>query len=424
MKGTMSEKQRPTGPRRLGRTFWTPGRTLTASGAFVFALCLLASGGAAASPVSYGYSGGSHATTGDYTLASVPGIQSIAVSPTEMFATTTLNCTQVLSVSPSGTVSLYAVLPIPVAACGEGAIALAPPNWGPSSGGGGTLVSASGPSSGAGNYPGNPGNWGSGPQPKGDCGCNNQQSAPDTLWDAQEGKLFEISNGGATVTLFASFDPPAAILGLTYDAVGSFGHDLIVIAGAGDVWTVNQTGVVTLVANLDLFIEGPAVAPWSFGAYGGDLLVAHQGGNTVYAVSPTGTVTPAVTWPLAESVAFPSDCDCGFGATPAVFFVANVTAGTIEAFPASFFTTLQGVGFVSGGADTGFASFNPAGTTTTLATHTNHLEQITFVQCFGSSQSYGNGGHHHHHHGHHGGHECNGRGWPSSSEGAQGGKGW
>lgn len=368
------------------RTIWTPGRLITAAGATALVLCMLASGGAAATSASYGPS------AGDYALASVPGITSIAVSPTQMFATSSVNCSQVLSVSPTGTVSLYAVLPIPVSKCGEGSVALAPPGWG-SSTAYGTWGTGDRSDGGAwGNNPGNEGNWGNNQQSQGQCGCGNQKAPPDTLWDAQESQLYEITNHGSTVTLFASFAKTGSDMGLVYDSVGSFGHDLIVTGSSGRVWTVNQTGGVTLLANLKVHIEGPAVAPWSFGAYGGDVLVAAQGKNTVYAINSTGVVSSVTTWASAESIAFPSNCGCGFGATPAVFFVANVTSGTIEAFPASYFTTLRGLGFVDSETNGGIGSFNSAGTTTTLASHTRHLEQIAFVQCFGYERCCGGSG--------------------------------
>lgn len=104
-----------------------------------------------------------------------------------------------------------------------------------------------------------------------------------------------------------------------------------------------------------------------------------------------------------------------------IFFVANVTAGTIEAFPASYFTTLKGLGFVDGETNGGIGSFTSAGATTSLASHTMHLEQIAFVQCFGHGSSHGNGGHHHH--GHHGGKGCDGKNGAKSSEGGWGSKG-
>jgi len=382
----------------------------TAAGAFVLALVFVMSGGAAATGGSYGHygPGGSGGSSGDYALASVPGITSIAVSPTEMFVTSATNCTQVWSVSPSGTVSLYAVLPIPVSKCGEGSVALAPWGWG-------SHVSvevawSSDHNSGGhwGNNQGNPGdhqgNWGgngNGGGSGGGCGCGQQKSF-DSLWDVQEGQLFEISDHGSTVTLFATFSKTGTDMGLTYDSTGNFSHDLVVTGSSGRVWTVSPAAVVTLIANLNTHIEGPAVAPWSFGAYAGDALVASTPKNAVYAVSPTGTITKVTKWKQAESIAFPSDCRCGFGTEPAVFFVANVTSGTIEAYPASYFTTLKGLGFVDGEINGGIGSFTSAGTTTTLQSHTGHLEQIAFVQCFGAKgNEYGGSG----------GFGGNGQGW-------------
>jgi hypothetical protein len=362
------------------------GRTAPMLGALALVLVIVASGGATASGPSAGnHSGGvGGATAGDPTLATLPGVTSIAVSPTEMFAVTTANCTQVWAVSPAGVVSLYAVLPIPVAKCGEGSVALAPACWG--------SIVASGNLWGADVYQRGQGQWGANGGGGCSCGYGNGQSGQDSVWVVQEGQLFEISNHGSTVTSFASFTKEGGDMGLTYDSTGSFGHDLIVTGSSGRVWTVNQTGGVTLVANLHLHIEGPAVAPWGFGSDGGYLFVAAQGKDTVYAIAPDGSFAAFTSWTSAESVAFPSYCQCGFGEGRGVFFVANVTSGTIEAFPASYFTTLKGLGFVDGESNGGIGSFTSSGTTATLASHTRHLEQIAFVQCFGDQGCCGNGG--------------------------------
>jgi hypothetical protein len=398
------------------RSLWTPGRSVIVGGAAAFVVFMLMLGSASATGGNYGHFT-SDPPMGEYALASIPGVTSLAVSPTELFATTSTNCTQVLSVSPSGVVSLYASLPIPVSKCGEGSIALAPACFGNAAspaGNWGNWGNGQGNKQGDNQgychyYSGNKGNWGSGNnnykgiqydnqgvngnnQNQGQCGCEGQKTSQDTLWDVQEGQLFEISDHGSKVTLFATFTKTGNDMGLTYDSVGAFGHDLIVTGSSGRVWTVNQTGVVTLVSDLKVHIEGPAVAPWNFGAYGGDVLVASQTKDTVYAVEPNGAFVPFTSWKSAESVAFPSNCGCGFGTEPAVFFVANVTSGTIEAFPASYFTTLHGLGFVDGETNGGIGSFTSTGATTTIATHTKHLEQIAFVQCFGHDGCCGNGG--------------------------------
>lgn len=358
------------------------GRTLAVAGAFALVLFVLTSGAAAAAGAGFGHSqsakGGS---SGDSILATVPGIHSIAVSPTQLFATTTVNCTQVLEVNPAGHVKVIGVLPIPVSQCGEGSVALAPNHWAKAPGQGGPIFSMDTLIAGHSdqNSWGNSAGYSSGH----DCKCTSRHGS---LFDIQEGQLFLIGAHGHKISLFATIatnPDPAVDFGLTWDSVGSFGHDLIVTSSSGRVWTVNQTGVVTLIANVATHIEGPAVAPSSFGDYGGDLLVAAQPLGEVLAISPTGTVSTVAQWPTAESIAFPSDCrHCGFVDSKAVFFVANETAGTIEEFPASFFPTLKGVGVVDSESNGGIASFTAGGSMTSLASHTRHLEQIAFVSCF------------------------------------------
>lgn len=356
------------------------GRTLVTAGAVAVVLFMLVSGGAAA----MGGNGHGNDPSGGYTLASVPGINSIAVSPTQMFATTSLNCSQVLSINPAGHVKVIGVLPISASQCGEGSVALAPMHWAKAQWGGTGLRGDSvfftgGHDDGAGGH----------------CHCANRHGS---LFDVQDGQLYEISAHGNKITLFATLTTtasPAVDFGLTWDSVGSFGYDLIVTSSSGRVWTVDPMGDVTLIANVATHIEGPAVAPMSFGDYGGDVLVAAQPSGTVLAINSTGAVSSVTAWPSAESIAFPSPCQCSFVGHKAVFFVANVTAGTIEAFPASFFPTLRGIGVVGGESNTGIAAFTAGGSATTLASHTGHLEQLAFVSCF-PHYDQGQGGLHGH----------------------------
>jgi hypothetical protein len=282
-------------------------------------------------------------------FAALPNVTSLTVSPGELYATSSPNCTEVWTASPSGTVSLYATLPLPASACGLGESDVA-----------------------LGLLPG---------------------SVAPTLFATAQGHLYEITQGGSNVTLLATFPVPAgADMSVTYDAVGSFGHDLLVTSENGDVFTFNlSTGGSALLADLHAHLENPAVAPSGFGSVAGDVLVAAQDANTVYAVAPNGSSMKFVTWTQAESVAFYSGAFCQFGNAPGLLYVANQSAGEIQSYPASALSAYVGDGFVDSEFHyAGIGAFGPNGATS-FVTPGNFLEQIAFVTPIGS-QTCSSGG--------------------------------
>jgi hypothetical protein len=86
--------------------------------------------------------------------------------------------------------------------------------------------------------------------------------------------------------------------GITWDAVGRFGHRLLVI-DRGPVHTavlaVNCAGGVQAIAPQGPRMEGGiTVAPASFGRYGGDLIGPDEVSGRVYAIAPDGTVVTLI----------------------------------------------------------------------------------------------------------------------------------
>ncbi|MBK6425374.1 MAG: hypothetical protein IPF82_03985 [Blastocatellia bacterium] len=96
--------------------------------------------------------------------------------------------------------------------------------------------------------------------------------------------IYKISPDGAFVSLFAMI--PTAVSGLVFDKVGSFGYDMIVIGGYS-VYRVTPAGTVTMLGGFNERVEGPDVAPMSFGPYGGFLFAGANSGY-VMAMAPTG----------------------------------------------------------------------------------------------------------------------------------------
>jgi hypothetical protein len=103
--------------------------------------------------------------------------------------------------------------------------------------------------------------------------------------------------------------------GITFDTTGSFDRRLLVTGASGGktvVFAIDCTGAVQTITRSAPVLEGGlAVAPSSFGSFGGALIAPDELSGKIYAVGPTGEVTQ-VTKPAlptggdigVESVAF------------------------------------------------------------------------------------------------------------------------
>src|SRR5438105_6894644 len=80
--------------------------------------------------------------------------------------------------------------------------------------------------------------------------------------------------------------------GITFDHEGTFGNKMILSCENGTIWSVNAAGTSSLVATLPINIEneGPAVAPLSFGPFGGQILVTNDN-DAINAIRNDGFVT-------------------------------------------------------------------------------------------------------------------------------------
>jgi hypothetical protein len=82
--------------------------------------------------------------------------------------------------------------------------------------------------------------------------------------------------------------------GITFDTTGRFGHRLVVTARNNAATTVLAIdcagGVRTITSRAPAMEGGIAVAPRSFGRYGGDLIAPSETSGRVFAIRPDGTV--------------------------------------------------------------------------------------------------------------------------------------
>jgi hypothetical protein len=97
---------------------------------------------------------------------------------------------------------------------------------------------------------------------------------------------------GGRVRRFATIFAPGLLNGITFDTVGRFGRRLLVTVNKGTHTTVEAIAcngrVTRLTRNAPRVEGGIAVAPMSFGRFGGDLIAPDEISGRVYAIAPGG----------------------------------------------------------------------------------------------------------------------------------------
>jgi hypothetical protein len=345
-----------------------PSRFLRVSPLFgIFALALfMASSGANAQTIT---APAAVPTVTATTMATLPGVIGVAASPTLLVAVNQTDCDQVFSVSGSGHLSLFATVPVTNAAC-----------FGPSQYGG--LEPAIAISGGQGGFP-----------------CNEVYLAiDDDVGSTIQAQIYQINPDGTHVQLFATLPGAEGDMGIIFDNVGTFNHSMIVTSSFnGEIWVLGPQGsshgtVAPWLKLTKTVIEGPWVAPMSFGKAGGDMFIASQKywdpvnstyvNGVVLAITPSGASSIFASWNDAESIAFDSASNLAtFENTGAALIIADQTDGLIEELPASDFVNHGGQGFVDSEDGAGIAAIASTGTTSLFAPTSAHvdLEVIAFV---------------------------------------------
>jgi hypothetical protein len=113
--------------------------------------------------------------------------------------------------------------------------------------------------------------------------------------------IYEINPSGSSVRLFSS--PPGASRAsyVAFDTVGTWGYVLFALDDNGLLWSIKSDGTAKVLDNFSSYAnaqssqfgglkpEGIAVAPQSFGAYGGYLIITLEGAGKVLAIPPNDT---------------------------------------------------------------------------------------------------------------------------------------
>jgi hypothetical protein len=160
--------------------------------------------------------------------------------------------------------------------------------------------------------------------------------------------IYHYANSGGVPSAFATLPGGAGgIKQIFFDPSGTFGGAMIVTTSSGGIYKVTASGSPSLIATLPggIVAEGMDIASSNYGQYAGQLLVASESSQQVYAVSPGGVVTklnlvdgsnnPTII-PSAETVStVPTNLNCG-GDQLQGFYVANFPTNIQKASACEF----------------------------------------------------------------------------------------
>ena len=195
--------------------------------------------------------------------------------------------------------------------------------------------------------------------------------------------LYRIANDGSTTSLFAT-GFVGGIRSIAFDPYGLYGNKMVVATNAGNIYTVSNTGVVSLLSNVGEDAEGLSFAPQGFGSFAaGTLFVASEGSGTLRAIAPGGgaPVTAVTGLPGAEMVSF-VPLNLGSSGNPVEGFYSASYPFNIQKAGASQFTSFLGDAIIT--SETGGVVYDvhyngSSFVTTNLGAFPNQPEDGIFV---------------------------------------------
>ena len=199
------------------------------------------------------------------------------------------------------------------------------------------------------------------------------------VYVTQGSKIIKIAPDGSAQTTFKDLSTVRegacgdSQTGITFDRVGTFGYRMIVTCNNGNVWALDKGGNPSLIATIRAPgpFEGPEVAPTSgFSPFNGRLFVAAENAvadspGVVFAVTADGSTSPVAAVGTAEGVAVIPSTVCSFGSSGGAYFSAVFGNDSVSKVPKSAFTGLSGALVPSelGSAGAGIALLSSDGTT-------------------------------------------------------------
>jgi hypothetical protein len=98
-----------------------------------------------------------------------------------------------------------------------------------------------------------------------------------------------------SVSHLATITGVSGLSGITFDATGQFGNRILVVGsvpGGSQVSAIDCLGNVSTIGIANVSLEGGiAVAPFTFGKFGGQLIAPNELDGSIYAVSPAGSLS-------------------------------------------------------------------------------------------------------------------------------------
>ncbi len=163
---------------------------------------------------------------------------------------------------------------------------------------------------------------------------------------SSDNNIYHYASSGGSPSLFATL-PSGTVRQIFFDPGSSFGGNMIVTTNIGDIYTVDSSGNVNLVASVGSDTEGMDIATSSWGTYAGQLLVASEGSGKLLLISSGGAVTDTgITLSTAETVSFVPQ-NLGSSGNPIEgFYVANFPSD-IQFADASQFSLYKGDAIVT-----------------------------------------------------------------------------
>jgi hypothetical protein len=204
------------------------------------------------------------------------------------------------------------------------------------------------------------------------------------LYVASGNNIEHITNAGVPdpSPFIASSTPLIGdIRGITFDAVGTFGNQMIVTTHAGFVYTVNSAGIATQIASTGEDTEGLDIAPLggTWGTFNGWLFVASEGSGTIRAIKPVSfAMVNVTTVPSAEQLDF-VPLNLGASGSPLEgLYSANYPNNVLKA-GANQFVGLQGDIIVTGETNSTIFDVNSGAGVTAVGSFPNQPEDGLFV---------------------------------------------
>jgi len=205
------------------------------------------------------------------------------------------------------------------------------------------------------------------------------------VYVASGNNIERISNAGVSMGLFingSSGGLVGDVRGITFDAVGTFGYNMLVTTHAGNVYMVDSAGNPTLLAATGEDTEGLDVAPLGgiWGGKNGWLFVASEGSGTIRAIdfAPAHTMLSIATVPSAEELDF-VPLNLGASGNPLEgLYAANYNKDVVK-MDASQFAGLQGHIIVTGENTKDIWDVSAPNTATTVGAFTLQPEDGLFV---------------------------------------------